>query len=523
MARAGESQYGARGHLRKRLTWCCWLLGPTVLALGLILTRPIPLAAADDLWSAVPSSFNSVLNTTSGLGAWIWTTNVYPRQTCRFWKAFEVPSASPVVRAALRIAADNGYTLFLDGREVGRGINWRVVTEYDVTWSLNSGTHVLAVDAFNDADTGGANIAGVVLGLRIVFADGHIMEVGTDQSWRVVPKSARRWETRTHAAYDWPPVKVISPWGGKHEWQAPLKIQRVAPDPPQLVHYWQTGWFQVTILSVCGVVGAFCLRLMAQVSLQSRAQQLLQLERARIARDIHDELGAGLTKLVLMGEVAQSEANADEKTRRQIGQLCERARSLSHSMDEVVWAVNSKRDTLRDFATYMCKYAQSFLESSPIRCRLDVEPEIPALPFALPVRRNLFLAVKEAINNAAKHSEATELYLHIHRQGEGLKVVVEDNGKGFDPSLANPERNGLGNMAQRMAEVGGACHMWGQPGAGCRVEFILPALRPQRTPTWLRWLPFTGPAHTAPQPPVAVVVQEAPANSQPSAETPTPT
>jgi hypothetical protein len=91
------------------------------LALGLAEAAALddPLAYSQP----APVSSQSVLNPTNGLGSWIWTTNVYPRQTCRLWKAFDVPGSAPVVRALLRITADNGYTLFLDGREVGRGIN----------------------------------------------------------------------------------------------------------------------------------------------------------------------------------------------------------------------------------------------------------------------------------------------------------------------------------------------------------------------------------------------------------------
>lgn len=516
MARADSIRTVWQRDTAKRLRGRFALLSSTVPLLWLAMALPTLAATVEEAGLATapaPYSLTRTLNPTNGLGCWIWTTNTYPRQTCRFWKAFEVPGSSPVVRAVLWITADNGYTLLLDGREVGRGINWRVVTEYDMSWFLDSGVHVLAVDAFNDSDTSGPNLAGVILGLKITFANGHTLEVGTDESWRIVPKNVRNWEARTRAPAQWPPARVICPWGGRPEWQTPFKLLRVAPEPPLLVHFWQKGWFQLTTLSVCGLVGLFCLRLMAQVSLQSKAQQLLQLERARIARDIHDELGAGLTKLVLLGEVLQSEAGAAGQTRAQIAQLCERARSISHTMDEVVWAVNSKRDTLRDFATYVCKYAQAFLESSPIRCRLDVEPDMPALSFALPVRRNLFLAVKEAINNAAKHSAATELYVRIHRQGHGLQVVVEDNGRGFDPSLADPERNGLGNMAQRMAEVGGHCHLWGEPGAGCRVAFVLPALQPKRSPAWLHWrwwLPFASPAQSPPTPAAAVVLQKPP-------------
>src|ERR1035437_9092263 len=292
---------------------------------------------------------------TSGLGAWIWDAETHPRQTCRFWKSFEITNSAPVVRALLLMTVDNEYTLFLDGRQVGRGSDWRILTEYDLTWVLSRGTHLLAVDAFNSADavSVGANAAGVILGLRIEFADGSVKEVRSDKSWRVVPETARHWQTMKHAPPGWPKATVVGPVGTHPWWRTPLRIERVPPEQPIFLHFWQTGWFQIMLLSVCGLVVLICLRLMAQVTMQSKAQQLLQLERARIARNIHDDLGAGLTKLVLSGEVAQNELPPDSETRNQIGQLCERARDLSHVVDGVVWAINSRRDTLRDFATYV--------------------------------------------------------------------------------------------------------------------------------------------------------------------------
>jgi len=217
---------------------------------------------------------------------------------------------------------------------------------------------------------------------------------------------------------------------------------------------------------------------------QSKAQRVLQIERSRIARDIHDDLGARLTHLVLLGEVAQSELPAEARTRGQLNEICDKARELSHAMDEVVWAVNSQRDTLRDFATYVCKYAQFFLNTTPIRCRLDVEPGIPPALFDLPVRRNLFLAVKEALNNAAKHSEASELFVRIYRHNQKLTVVVEDNGRGFDPDQADATRNGMVNMIQRMNEIGGQFAVASQPGNGCRIEFTVP-LNHGTYPAWL--------------------------------------
>jgi signal transduction histidine kinase len=225
---------------------------------------------------------------------------------------------------------------------------------------------------------------------------------------------------------------------------------------------------------------------MARLAVQSKAQKFLHVERARIARDIHDDLGAQLTELVLLAEVARTELAGNSEAQAQIDQLCARARDLSHAMDEVVWAVNSRRDTLRDFASYVCKYAQLFLASTSIRCRLDVDSDIPATAFDLPVRRNLFIAVKEALNNAAKHSGANELFLRIRRSQRHFSVIVEDNGKGFDLENLNWERNGMTNMNQRMAEVSGEFRIASRPGAGCRLEFIVPLPSTSRLSKWFR-------------------------------------
>jgi signal transduction histidine kinase len=220
--------------------------------------------------------------------------------------------------------------------------------------------------------------------------------------------------------------------------------------------------------------------------MQARSQKLLQAERIRIARDIHDDLGAQLTQLLLLCEVGQREQPKDSPAQIQFNQLCVLARELSCGMDEVVWTVNARRDTLRDFTSYVCKFATVFLDATPIRCRLDVAPDLPDAMFDLPLRRNLFLAVKEALNNAAKYSIATELFVRIARAGETLVVTVEDNGQGFDPDKLTGERNGMANMAHRMGEINGRCEVMSAPGAGCRAIFTVP-LENLSTRGWFNW------------------------------------
>ena len=428
--------------------------------------------------TATNSDATLISEATNHLGLWIWDAKTFDKQTCRLWKSFMIPSGTSVSRAMLRITVDNGYRLFLDGREIGRGSDWRTITEYDVTWLLSPGRHILAVECFNDRLEGG-----FIFGLDIQLMDQRAIEVVSDNTWRIVPGTQRDWTAKKSALPDWPNATVVGVMH-QHPWEKwPFGVSTEPPLRPIIVHFWQTGWFQLTLVTICTLAVLFCLWLMTQLTAQSKAQGFLQLERARIARDIHDDLGARLTHLVLLGEVAQSELSGDSGTRAQLNEICEKARDLSHALDEVVWAVNSRRDTLRDFAIYVCKYAQYFLNSTPIRCRLDVEPEIPPATFDLPVRRNLFLAVKEALNNAAKHSEASEVFLRLYRHNQKLTVVVEDNGRGFDPAQADAARNGMTNMTQRMGEIGGFFTVVSQPGSGCRVEFTVP-LNHSPYPTW---------------------------------------
>lgn len=429
-----------------------------------------------------------------GIGRWIWTTNFTSKQTCRLWRDFTIPATNELRKAVLRLTVDNTYRIFLDGREIGQGGNWNSLTDYDITWLLAPGHHVLAIEGFNDAWEGG-----LILGLTLEFANAPPIHLVSDKSWYVVPENARRWTSRTRPEANWLRAVEVAVLGQFPWWLDPGGgILSGPPLRPEIFSFWQTGWFLATVLTITAVALVVSVRLAAQLAVQRRAQQLMERERALIARDIHDDLGAGLTQLVLQGEVAQTEFATGSTAQSQLHQLTDRARLVSQSLEEVLWAVNSKRDTLREFTSYVCKYAQSFLSATAIRCRLDVQPEMPASAFDLPVRRSLFLAVKEALNNAAKYSGATELFLRIQRIGDRVVVIVEDNGCGFD--LAAPgEGNGLTNMQQRLAEMGGSCVISSEPGAGCRVEFNMPLAHPLRHEPWWRRL-FQREAEVPPHP-----------------------
>jgi signal transduction histidine kinase len=408
------------------------------------------------------------------VGWWIWEDRMHDKQTSRFWRAFQIPQGPKVSEAVLRISVDNGYRLMMDGRELGTGSDWRSITEYDITELVGAGKHVLAVEGFNDNRE-----AGMVFGLRVRFEDGTVIEIPSDTRWRVAPAGEKGWERKSTAPPHWKyavevPAVLVRP-SERHE-RAPTMVVKVPPLRPVVVQFWQNRWFQTALVVVLGLSVLFSLQLLARLAVQAKARRMLVRERARI-RDIHDELGARLTELALEGEVVLTELPDASEARPKLEALCEKARSVSGAMDEVVWVVNSKRDTVPDFAAYASKQIRRFLEPTPIRCRLDLDPDIPDAAFELPVRRSLLLAVKEAVNNAVKYSGAGELTLRIHSRGSSLTVTIEDDGRGFDPVLVDPSRNGLTNMRERMAEVGGTCQVTTAPGEGCRIVFQVPIAR----------------------------------------------
>jgi signal transduction histidine kinase len=152
---------------------------------------------------------------------------------------------------------------------------------------------------------------------------------------------------------------------------------------------------------------------------------------------------------------------------------------LTDNVADIVWAVNPQHDALDNFISYACTHAEDYLRLAHIHCRLDIPRNVPTIPLAAPVRHNLFLTLKEALNNIVKHASASEVTLRFTLTPKGLRLSVADNGCGFDPRsvLEVPEKDhrgyGLFNMRRRMEDVGGTFHLQSQPGEGTRIELEL--------------------------------------------------
>jgi signal transduction histidine kinase len=190
---------------------------------------------------------------------------------------------------------------------------------------------------------------------------------------------------------------------------------------------------------------------------------------------LHDELGAGLTEISLLGSLARQEVLPPEKRKTYLDRVLATAGNLVNSLDEIVWAINPRYDTISSLASYYALYAQRFLQLASIKCRLEIEDDPLQTPLNSRSRHGLFLAFKEALNNVVRHSGATEVRLQIHVKNRELIVAVHDNGHGI-ASKREEGMDGLAAMQQRMLSIGGTCSIESDPSIGTTVRFTLPHL-----------------------------------------------
>jgi signal transduction histidine kinase len=136
-----------------------------------------------------------------------------------------------------------------------------------------------------------------------------------------------------------------------------------------------------------------------------------------------------------------------------------------------VWAINPRNDTLPHLINYLGQFATDFMRTAGIHCRVDLPENPPAKPVSAEVRHNLFLAIKESLNNIARHSNATEVSMLILATDKSLSVIIQDNGRGFSGEPKTNGADGLENMRLRIAEIGGEFQIKSRPGAGTCISF----------------------------------------------------
>ncbi|MEO6034218.1 MAG: two-component regulator propeller domain-containing protein [Verrucomicrobiota bacterium] len=243
--------------------------------------------------------------------------------------------------------------------------------------------------------------------------------------------------------------------------------------------FWRKWWFIAAVaLGLLGLIVAvvhFVSTQKLQRQLEGlRQQQALEKERARIARDIHDQVGASLTQVSLLGEMVESDKNLPEEVEAHARQISQTARETSHALDEIVWTVNPSNDTVDGLINYVCKHAQEYLAVAGLRYRLEVPDALPHSPISPETRHNVFLASKEAVTNVVKHAQATEVWLRLRLGPSAFVLEIEDNGRGPAGMTGKSSRNGLSNMRKRMEDIGGRFSIGPRPEGGTIVSLTVP-------------------------------------------------
>lgn len=278
---------------------------------------------------------------------------------------------------------------------------------------------------------------------------------GFDQNWNYTDKPSATYTNLDGGSY----TLLVKAANNDGVWSAPVTLATLRVIPP----FYRT-WYFVVLLVLMGVsITASILWYRWQ------QRQNLQLIRDRIARDLHDDVGSTLSSIRFFSEFARSKATNPEVTPI-LKRINESAATLSESMQDIIWAINSKNDQLDDLLTRMREFGFRMLEARDIHFKVQVSDSFRSTRLDIGQRRNIFLIFKEAVNNAAKYACCTEVSLHIKLVGNHLRMVISDNGNGFDNHKITTG-NGLMNMQKRAREIGGILNIFSESGKGTTIEF----------------------------------------------------
>ncbi len=258
---------------------------------------------------------------------------------------------------------------------------------------------------------------------------------------------------------------------GDEAWSEPTKMH-IRIEPP----FWSTWWFKIFIAlfsaaCIASVVAFYFRRRLNSEHRAYEQQQRINSERTRISNELHDDLGSGLTKIAMMGDLLKK--NPEQEKNYLISRMSSSAHELVDNMNEIIWALNMRNDTLQNLVAHIHKYGYEYFDDTRIKLKITIPEIIPDDALSGEARRNIFLVVKEALHNISKHSRAETVTIHIGLREKIMVVNIMDDGLGFSTNYTG---NGLPNMKQRMTEIGGEFAIYSpvEIGKGTQVSISFP-------------------------------------------------
>lgn len=375
-------------------------------------------------------------------GRYLRISSDSPRYGCPL--IAEVEAYESLAVDTLRIRAD------------GRKLEW------GKTVSIPAGTRMLNFDV---ALPESLQLPGLPIRRRL-YGDGH------HEDWRMAAVGgAADWPCPPPGNYDFQ-VQVRHTDG---EWNKAMLHLPVNVQPA----LWQRPSIQRAAAMALVIAGIFAFRHVSRRRLAQRVAELerreaVHKERTRIARDMHDVVGARLTQLTVMHDIFAAEHALTAAAASGLDRLKKTAREGVRALDGVVWAVNPRNDTLANLADYLCHCADEYLTPLEIECLHDVPTDWRVQPVGAQARHQLLLAFLEALQNVAKHAGASVVTLELRIEKSQFVVRLHDNGLGLPEKLGGEGKDGLANMRTRLAGIGGGFTIFSRDGGGTTVEMRLP-------------------------------------------------
>jgi hypothetical protein len=247
-------------------------------------------------------------------------------------------------------------------------------------------------------------------------------------------------------------------------WKYYLNPVHVIIEPP----FWKTWWFIIFIftLIICSFYFLFRYRL-------DQIHKFYQL-RSDISKDLHDQIGATLTSISFLSEVAKKQSGETPVLSRTLEKIGQYSRSMITEMNDIVWVINPLNDTFEKIVDRIQDFALELAVSKGMRFSMITDQTLLSSPLTMKQRKNLYLILKESINNAVKHSGCTELIVTMKKENGRLCIEIRDNGKGIPANVVDSPGNGLRNMRQRSKEIDINFRMHSEPGNGTLLYFEMP-------------------------------------------------
>jgi signal transduction histidine kinase len=246
-------------------------------------------------------------------------------------------------------------------------------------------------------------------------------------------------------------------------------------EPP----FWMTWWFISLLLAVIILIVIGVVRKINEARYKARLRELqqqnaIEKERLRISKDMHDEVGASLTRISILSELARQKTGKAQETSAYIAQINEISGNVVDEMSEIIWAINPRNDNPESFASHIRQFVSNYLEPTGIIPDFRFQEPMPEFTMSSELRRNLFLTMKEAIHNLVKYSGSPNAEITLSFSDGSIHASIRDFGQGFNTLIFQKKGNGLQNMQKRIEDSGGRFNLSSVVGQGTLIEIVLP-------------------------------------------------